>query len=220
MIIMNCGCIMQPQFLKYTDMKILLALMLLTFFSCKQVLKITYGFRQPRIETNRTLQRFTASAGIRDTLLLHIDSASSWHNEQYIAEINRMPALEFYSPEGVLTGKLNNDECTNIEGKIKSIVFEAQDTSTKRLSDVLQKFEAADGRKITMRDLQGSQAIVCIYYTNAFGKASKEALSLWPDYLKKHDKYPGMKFIYLNIDMHESWGIQSKNDDRYMIFEY
>jgi hypothetical protein len=58
-----------------------------------------------------------------------------------------------------------------------------------------------------------------MYYSLAMGKIASSRLKEWKTELIKNKGY-SINYIYLNMDMHETWGIKSKDDNRIIKFDF
>jgi hypothetical protein len=201
---------------------LLLSVVLLT--SCKRVLMTAYGIRQPKIESNESITRFLKKANIETAEIYHVDSANSYSFWNNIENINQPIDLKIFNGKGELLKKLEQNQCTgiysdqiagmNLPGALPVII------KAENAVDVLKKFERIDGKRPVINDFDKEGFLVCITFSNAFGKAARNNISSWTNALKKNKSADKIKILYMNMDMHTSWGIKSRKDPRRMKFNY
>ena len=194
-----------------------------SFISCKPILKVLMGVKQPRIESNASIMSFVKRNGIQSDQVFYIDSTASWTFwKQH--KMENLSDLIIFNHKGELLSNLPKSVCTgNVEKTLKSIDISALKPSllaTEDLQKVLNKFRRIDNSKVNVNDFN-VDFIVVIYCLKPMGNQQfKNTALAYTNELMLNPSYPHLKILYMNTDMHESWGIKTKDDPRYMIFDY
>lgn len=181
------------------------------------------GIRQPRIESNESIAKFLAKAGIKSDKVFHVDSAFSYSFWMDVSRAGRPIDLKIYNGKGFLLKKFEQDQCSGIYSDQiaeMDLIGSIPLINEENVAEELQKFKTLDGRKLTLQSFDETEFIACISYTDAFGKSALENIVNWTNSIKKNKSADKIEILYMNMDMHASWGIQSRKDPRRMKFDY
>ncbi|MEP7264301.1 MAG: hypothetical protein ABI772_07385 [Bacteroidota bacterium] len=203
---------------------ILLCITAITLTSCKKTLLIVAGVRQPRIESDKSITRFLEKAGVSSNDVYHVDSSSSYTFWQDSTIVGRMPDLLIFNGKGELLRRLGKDECTGVYTDQLAIMdlpgAPVAIINTQSLASVLENYRRLDGMKTTIQDFGPDSFVACISYTDALGSVARDNIKGWTASLKKNKSADKIKILYMNMDMHTSWGIKSRKDPRRLKFRY
>lgn len=187
--------------------------------SCNFLIRKYAGVKQPRIENNSSIKEYLIKGGIQAETVLHIDSISSY--SFYRSEKAAFTGIEIYNGQGQLVRRNSKDECTGAVAKqlenYDFDLFKPLVINPAYLDSTLSSFEDEHGKKITTADFKKNEFIVCAYYSKYIGKKTLGNIKYVIDPIMNNPDKDRIKVIYLNIDMHECWGITGKDDDRRIV---
>lgn len=203
---------------------LIVLLLALSFTSCRKLMRISYGMKQPKIESNASINEYLQKINIVTENVFYIDSAYSYGFWKDTTRFMNLPDVEIYNGNGELIKRLGRDECSGVFSKmmsetryhdLKPIIIEP-----KVLDTALIAFRRFDGVKVTSKDFKKDEIIVCITFMKAFGKLSLNSLNYWTTDLKKNPDADKIKILYIAFDPHKSWGIKSRRDPRRVRLHY
>jgi hypothetical protein len=200
----------------------LLCIVLLT--SCRRTVMIMMGVHQPRIESDNSIVKFLGKANVSTDEIYHVDSVMSYNFWKDSAILGRIPDLKIYNSKGELLKRLEKNQCSGIyTDEIAQMDLPnapAAINNGENVSSSFEMYRRMDGKKTHLGEFKPGEFIACIYYLDALGKVSRDNIEGWTSSLKKNKSADKIKILYMNMDMHTSWGITSRKDPRRLKFDY
>lgn len=200
------------------------AVVVLIISSCNLIARKLLGIKQPGIESTQSITAFMQKNGLNSEYCYYIDSIASYkfwkENEE-----KRVTSLAIFNGSGQFLKRLGANECSGTLAKtletidlsnLKPVII-----TSDNLDNILQKFRRVDNTKTVVTDFKSDEFVVTIFWMKCFGSLSfKDDVVEWTKELKKNQFGSNIRILYLNTDMHESWGIKSKDDERRIVFDF
>jgi hypothetical protein len=182
------------------------------------------GVKQPKIENNESIKAFLTKAGALGNDVYHVDSVASYNFWSDQSMVSRLIDLRIYNSKGEMLKKLEQGQCTAVYtdqiAEMNLYDTPAENDSAENISSVLKKFKGMNGERISLADIKPDEFIACISFTMALGNVALDDIQSWTTSLRKNKSAGKIRIIYMNMDMHESWGIASRKDPRRIRFDY
>jgi hypothetical protein len=197
--------------------KTILLLCALSMMSCKKILLMQYGVKQPRLENYASLNTYLEKNGIKglsiyalkDTAALMTQYKKKW----------RMPEAYFYNKNGYFVPYKQTAKSCNAGvspfldsvGNFNKLPFDATKNIAELLPDIIELNK--DNKANSVASLPESDVYVVMNWAKYIGKLNKDKIWDWLDHIQKNrDKIPlKITVILLNFDYQETWGITKKD---------
>ena len=150
---------------------ILYSFILFTMSSCKLLVRIITGVRQPKIESSASVISFVKKNGINSDQIFYIDSAASWKFWE-LHQMENILDVRIYDSKGRLLKYLPQAQCSGTVAKnLREINLPALlpiAIASDSLSQVLRNFRRVDNKMLQLSDFKEGDFIVGIYCLKAF----------------------------------------------------
>lgn len=184
-------------------------LVLCTTFSCTSIMKVAYGIKKPKIETEESLLKKSQKFGFRTDNLATVNETDYLH----ILQKCGIPDAHIFDKQGRYIEYRATEESCNA-GLFNYIPKLGIDT-THKYTDVTT-LQAEIQR---LRDLKGNALpplpeadyYVFIYWAAFTGKLNKDHVKAWED-LAASNKKTKIAVVKVNLDIQDYWNPAFKNE--------
>lgn len=199
---------------------ILLAFSLITVLntSCKRLILMQYGVKQPQIESNSSITEFLIKKdmNVKDVLCFKDSAAMS---RKVLDERLSIPEVYFYNKNGhFVTYKAAAVSCTasaspfldNLADNFNTLPF---DTSRHISKEFSYLYRLNNQNAVNFDDFEKSDVYVVMYFVKYIGKLNKESIWDWLNHIKLIESKTKFKItpILVSGDYMDFWGISKES---------
>ncbi|SFC04090.1 hypothetical protein SAMN05421780_102364 [Flexibacter flexilis DSM 6793] len=185
------------------------AVLLCTTFSCTPIMKMAYGIKNPKIETDQSLLKKSKKFGFRTDNLATVNEA----DYLLVLQKNGIPDANIFDKEGRYIEYRATEESCNA-GLFSYIPKLGTDTAHKYTNVTTLQAETQ-----RLRDLKGNaftslpeaDYYVFIYWAAFTGKLNKDHVKAWEE-LAASNKKTKIAVIKVNLDIQDYWTPAFKNE--------
>ncbi len=184
---------------------IMLALTIFLLSSCKNVVRIIYGVRSPKVENKESLIHYLNKKNIRnDNILIS-------NYEGFISTIQNaglIPNIRCFNQNGIFIPYKNDSACNGSAFEfIDSLKF---NKSYMLIDSILLKNETShlsdlDGNPVSYTDSNLYDYVIFIYWARWSGLLNKDHVKIWEESALNNPN-ARIKVHKVNCDVQESWG--------------
>lgn len=192
-------------------------LFLLIIQSCTLVVRTLYGVTDPKIENKESLVKFLNKKEL-DTSNIYCVSFEEFKPTLELSK-NKIPDVLIFNKNGeyIPYGEewaCNASAFNFIKELNNDTLFQTNDLIT--LDSLLTKFRDFDGNKLNSQDIleiKNADFICVAIWAKFTGKLNKTKVKEWEKQARENNNTK-IKFIKLNVDLQEWWGISE--DDLFL----
>ncbi len=171
------------------------------FISCKEILMMRYGIRQPREETQESIQAFMDKMEYPNENTFIFKDSSAFYSclRDSIFQSNALGTL-FFSPQGLLASYNDTSHC---HLHLDTTYFANTSYTLQKLMTFLVPLNDA-----TLIDTMNANYIVVVTWATFLGKYNERLFSIRSTIRDNSDVT--VKPIFLCIDIQKDWGMTNR----------
>lgn len=194
------------------------SLILVVNTSCKRLILMQYGVKQPKIESNSSITEFLVKKDmdVKDVLCFRDTVAMS---QRILDEGLSMPEVYFYNKNGYFVAyKAAAVSCSasaspfldNLADNFNTLPF---DTSRHISKEFRRLYRLKNQSVVNIDDFEKSDVYVVMYFVKYIGKLNKESIWDWLNHIKLIESKTKFKItpILVSGDYMDFWGISKES---------
>lgn len=187
----------------------ILLTLIISFSSCVPIIKLYYGAKKPKVETEKSLRKYLEKKKINDDNIYAV-SFDDFVNT--IDIIKGIPEIMLFSSNGKLIKYKEDTDCN--AGAFSfveelSINTELQYIDSITLDDYLSILKDFDGKPVKIIKSQSTDFYLFIFWTRYTGRLNKDHVKVWEEQANNNSKAK-IKVLKVNLDQQEWWEVDTK----------
>jgi len=202
-----------------TSWIILVAAILLIFLSgCTSVLKILYGVKKPKVESEKSILKYAAKKG------LLLDNMYAFSEEDWIWAIKNIsfakaiPDIMVFNKDGNLLKYREESQCNAkafsfISSLTKEIMFNYEYDPSLKMNDLTSKLKDLKGNAVSFPVNDSTDFYVFIFWARWLGRLNKDHVKVWEKEALQN-KNCSIKVFKINMDQQAWWKKNSSLNEK------
>jgi hypothetical protein len=187
--------------------KIIALILSISFSHCTPVLKLYYGYHQPKTEDSKSLTKYYKKKGVEISNMVILADSVKYYER--FNEVHIFPEIRVFNKEGYLvyyrdTVKSCNApayEFTDSICKLSNLKF----NSSKNLESETKGLLTLNNMPLQLTTSAGYDYYVFIYSARFAGRLNKDHVKVWERNLE-NAKGCKVKYYLVDMDWQKSWG--------------
>jgi hypothetical protein len=192
-----------------TGLLIVFATLLLS--SCTKVFMYSYGLRNPKVESERTLNAYLKKKDLGESTLVFKDTAALM--KFFLSGIG-MPEARFYDKNGYLMLYRDEKKCNAQNDSLISFldpVNVINVDSSQNIREYIKQLRKANGTEIHPGEVQGQDFYLIMYWAKYLGKMNSDKVGEWEKTLASLNKNVKVTPLKVSVDYMNFWELDKKS---------
>ena len=187
---------------------VLLLLPLLAFVGCRPAIKMVYGIHQPRVENQKSINKFIEKKELAD------DNNYSLPFDEYVSRLQRMkklPSIYIFDKQRNNLPFISKKDSTTCNASSYDFVsmldpkYEYEIDSAIHYTDHAKYLVDLTGKASEITPPEDADYVVFVYWATFMGKVNKQQTKRWEEAVKGNSNAK-IAVYKVNMDFQEHWG--------------